>query len=232
MSWFTDARDFVESAAVVVGNYFLPGSSLLTSKLVSEGSQKQLSSDAGVLAQLVSGGYGIAEGNLNNYGELLGGGEASTTTGATPGTTDAFAGAKPPTDAFAGVNAETSQYSLTTAPNAPGGIGLQAPTSGTALQPSFQSAKPGVWERMGTMLEKHPVAAGMAIQGAGAIMAGMGASEQAKVAKEKQDYERQQYERGLRNINAPLHVGVNNSSLPFNIKPYKPVGLINRRRAV
>lgn len=230
MSKWTRFRDAVESVAVVVGNYYLPGSSMLTSKLVSKGSQEQLSSDLGILAQLTSGIYGVAQGNLSNYGKLLGGGEASTTSGATPGTTDAFA--KPPTDAFAGVNAETSPYSLTTAPNAPGGIGLQAPSSGTALQPSFQSAKPGVWERIGATLENHPIAVGMAIQGAGAVMGGMGAAEQAKVQKEKQDYERQQYERGLLNINAPLHLGKNNSNLPFNIKPYKPVsptaGIINR----
>jgi hypothetical protein len=225
MSLWTDIRDAVETVAVVVGNYYLPGSSLLTSRLTSKGSQEQLSSDVGMLAQLVAGGYGIAEGNLSNYGKLLGGGGAapSTAPGATPGTADAFAG----------VNAETSPYSLTTAPNAPGGIGLSTPSGSTALQPSFQSAKPGVWERIGATLESHPIAVGMAIQGAGAVMAGMGASEQAKVQKEKQDFERQQYERGLQNINAPLHVGANNSGLPFNIKPYKPVsptaGIINRR---
>ena len=45
MGWFTKLRDAVESAAVVAGNYYLPGSSMVTSKLVSEGSQKQLNSD-------------------------------------------------------------------------------------------------------------------------------------------------------------------------------------------
>lgn len=68
MSLWTDIRDTVESGAVLAGNYFLPGSSLVTSKLTSEGSQKQLNSTLGKMAQLGSGGYGAVEGNLANYG--------------------------------------------------------------------------------------------------------------------------------------------------------------------
>lgn len=67
MSFWTDIRDTAESAAVLAGNYYLPGSSLVTSKLVSEGSQKQLGSTVGQLAQLGFGGYGAMEGNLANY---------------------------------------------------------------------------------------------------------------------------------------------------------------------
>lgn len=69
MSWWTKLRDTVESAAVVAGNYFLPGSSLVTSKLVSEGSQKQLNSALGKVAQLASGGASFLEGGpgLSNY---------------------------------------------------------------------------------------------------------------------------------------------------------------------
>ena len=67
MSFWTDLRDTVESAAVVAGNYFLPGSSLLTSKLTSEGSQNQLNSTVGQIAQLGSGGAGAVAGNLSNY---------------------------------------------------------------------------------------------------------------------------------------------------------------------
>ena len=67
MSLWTDLRDTAESAAVVAGNYVLPGSSLITSKLVSDGSKEQLNSDLGILAQLGSGGAGAMEGNLANY---------------------------------------------------------------------------------------------------------------------------------------------------------------------
>jgi hypothetical protein len=67
MSLWTDIRDTAESAAVVGGNYVLPGSSLITSKLVSDGSQQQLNSDLGVLAQLGSAGAGAWNGNLANY---------------------------------------------------------------------------------------------------------------------------------------------------------------------
>jgi hypothetical protein len=215
MSLFTDIRDAVESVAVVVGNYYLPGSSILTSKLVSEGSQEQLGSDLGILAQLTSGIAGT--GILGNQGSpLLGGGGATTTTpGIAPTTNagqDAFVSAN--TTPFSSANPNMSAYT-------PGIINANA--SSSALQ---TTAKPGVWEKIGTFVEKHPVAIGMSLQGAGAIMSGMGAAEQAKVAREKQEYERQQYERGLRNINAPV-------ALPFNIKPYAPVtrtrGIINAR---
>jgi hypothetical protein len=68
MGWFNKLRDAVETAAVVGGNYFLPGSSIVTSQLVSKGSQKQLGSDFGRVANLAAGGYGGYEGNLANWG--------------------------------------------------------------------------------------------------------------------------------------------------------------------
>ena len=69
MSFWTKLRDTVESAAVVAGNYFLPGSSIITSKLVSQGSQDQLNSALGKIAQLGSGGAAFLEGGpgLSNY---------------------------------------------------------------------------------------------------------------------------------------------------------------------
>lgn len=73
-SW-VDIRDTAESAAVVAGNYFLPGSSMLTSQLTSEGSQEQLNSTLGKVATIGSGVAGGLAGNLDNYG--LGGGEES-----------------------------------------------------------------------------------------------------------------------------------------------------------
>lgn len=105
MGWFTDLRDTVESAGVLAGNYFLPGSSLLTSKLVSEGSQKQLNSTLGKLAQVGTGltGAGVgsdmtgipASGGYNSLSEMFntaGGGvpgAAPSSTGVDLGTSNA-----------------------------------------------------------------------------------------------------------------------------------------------
>lgn len=80
-------RDTMESIGVVAGNYFLPGSSLLTSRLASEGAQERLSTPVGMLAQLGSGGVGVAQGNLANYGKILGGGGGATASPAATGAT-------------------------------------------------------------------------------------------------------------------------------------------------
>jgi len=66
-------RDPLETAAVIGGNYVLPGSGLVTSQLVSDASKEQLNSTAGQLAMLGSGGAGAYNGNLANYGNLTGG---------------------------------------------------------------------------------------------------------------------------------------------------------------
>jgi hypothetical protein len=71
MSWWTSLRDTIETGAVLVGNYIAPGSSLITSNLTSEGSQDQLNSTVGKLAQLGTGGAGAFEGNLANYGKAF-----------------------------------------------------------------------------------------------------------------------------------------------------------------
>ena len=70
MSFWTDRRDTAESAAVVAGNYFLPGSGLVTSNLASSGSQDQLNSGLGRVAMLGSGVAGGVGGNLSNYGKF------------------------------------------------------------------------------------------------------------------------------------------------------------------
>lgn len=64
MGSFNKIRDAVESAASVAGNYLLPGSSLVTDNLVSKGSQQQLGSTLGQIAQIGSGlaGGGIGSG--------------------------------------------------------------------------------------------------------------------------------------------------------------------------
>lgn len=51
-------RDPLEEAAVLVGNYFVPGSSILTSKLASKDAQEDLSSPLGRIAQVGSSVYG------------------------------------------------------------------------------------------------------------------------------------------------------------------------------
>lgn len=63
-------RDNLEAAAVVAGNYYLPGSSLVTSHLVTEGAQRKLNSDLGRAANLASGAYGGYSGNMSNYSSL------------------------------------------------------------------------------------------------------------------------------------------------------------------
>ena len=67
-SWWTKIRDAVESVGSVVGNYFYPGSGLLTSQLVSKGAQEHLGSGVGQAAMLGSGIAGGVQGNMSNYG--------------------------------------------------------------------------------------------------------------------------------------------------------------------
>jgi hypothetical protein len=70
MSWFTSLRNDIESVASLVGNYYLPGSSLVTDQLVSKGSQAQLGTGLGQLAQIGTGVAGGYAGNTANYGNL------------------------------------------------------------------------------------------------------------------------------------------------------------------
>lgn len=62
-SILVNARDKTEAAAVIVGNYYLPGSSLLTSRLSSRYAQKDLGGDVGKIAQLASGAAGLGIGS-------------------------------------------------------------------------------------------------------------------------------------------------------------------------
>lgn len=61
---FVPIRDAVESAGSLAGNFLLPGSSLLTNSLVSKGSQKQLHSPLGQIANIGTGlaGAGVGSG--------------------------------------------------------------------------------------------------------------------------------------------------------------------------
>jgi len=77
MSFWTDIRDTVQSVASVAGNYFLPGSGIVTSNLVSKGAQEQLGSGLGQIAMIGSGLYGGlptdmgGAGNMANYGKIF-----------------------------------------------------------------------------------------------------------------------------------------------------------------
>lgn len=93
MSFWTSLRDAIESVAVVAGNYFLPGSSMITSQLVSNGAQNNLNSTLGQLAQIGSGVYGGAQGNLGNYGKLYDTGANALGFGAPPGLDESVLGA-------------------------------------------------------------------------------------------------------------------------------------------
>lgn len=58
-------RDQLEAAAVVAGNYVVPGSSLLSSQLVTKGAQEELNTDFGRLANIAAGAAGASAGNLS-----------------------------------------------------------------------------------------------------------------------------------------------------------------------
>lgn len=70
-----DIRDPLEAAAVVVGNYFFPGSSIITSKLVSDDAQEILASDGGQIVNLAAGSAGA----YNAYNAPTGGEVGSAT---------------------------------------------------------------------------------------------------------------------------------------------------------
>lgn len=109
MSLWTTIRDTGEAAASLAGNYLLPGSSAITSKLTSGGAQDMLNSNLGQLAQLGTGGAGAYSGNLANYGTAYD--KLAGLTGATgPGAqltgqqaVDAFNAGKISADEFASI---------------------------------------------------------------------------------------------------------------------------------
>lgn len=98
-SLFTQLRDGLEAAGSVVGNYFLPGSGLVTAPLTSKGSQDYLNSSLGRVAMIGSGVAGGVNGNLGNYGKIadsLSGATAATAApGISPSTLSQFYGSAP-----------------------------------------------------------------------------------------------------------------------------------------
>jgi hypothetical protein len=69
LTW-NGVRDAALTGAVIAGNYFLPGSSILTGQLVSKGAQANLNTTDGMIANIVAGGAGAAQGNMSNYGKI------------------------------------------------------------------------------------------------------------------------------------------------------------------
>jgi hypothetical protein len=61
-SIFVNARNATETAAVVVGDYYVPGSSILTTKIAAKGSQYQLGTPLGMIAQVGASGIGLGVG--------------------------------------------------------------------------------------------------------------------------------------------------------------------------
>jgi hypothetical protein len=156
MSLWTDLRDTAETAAVLAGNYYMPGSSMLTSRLTSEGSQKQLNSGVGQLAQLGTGGYGAYDEQMGNWGKLLpGGGWYGTPSTDVTGSnylTDAGQLAKPDMSGATELPPSPTAIDSTTAP---------APVAPDATKPSFMD-DPLQW------MKDHKQAVKMAGYGLGA----------------------------------------------------------------
>jgi hypothetical protein len=113
---WADIRDNLEAAAVVAGNFFLPGSSLLTSKLVTEGAQENLNTETGRLANLAAGAAGGAQGNMSNYGAAA---EAAGITGpaATGASTAGAASSGVSADVLAAANATSDPIAALNAIN-------------------------------------------------------------------------------------------------------------------
>jgi hypothetical protein len=121
---WNDLRDNLEAAAVIAGNYILPGSSLVSGQLVTKGAKENLATDAGQLANFAAGAAGGLEGNMANYGkvgEAVGLTGAPTEAGAVPSGAESVPSATPSVTAPSG-STSLLDYSM---PTANGGLGLQ-----------------------------------------------------------------------------------------------------------
>jgi hypothetical protein len=169
---FNEMRDSLERAAVLAGNYLLPGSSILTTQLASKGVQDFFNSPIGMIANVGSGGYGAAAGNLANYGKIanaagsalgIGGGTAGTAAGTTAGTAAATGGPMSVADSLlAGVPG---------AGGAAGAAGSAAGAAGGAGGVLSGMAKYAPYVNMATSLLGANMQAGAAKDAAAAQMA-------------------------------------------------------------
>lgn len=130
MSLWTKLRNTAQAAAVVAGNYYLPGSSLITSRLVADGAQEQLNTKFGRLANLAAGGYGGYSGNLANYGTV------GTAIGESTGLNSLFNGSASGAGAAGTTSAGTSAANLNTALSDPS---IMADTASVSTAPDLSS---------------------------------------------------------------------------------------------
>jgi hypothetical protein len=137
VSFFTSLRNTVESAGAIAGNYLVPGSSMVTSNLVSTGSQQQLGSTLGIVAQLGSGAAGLGIGS-----GITGIGPSTVGSMEMAGLSKAGAAIKSGAAALfgSGSNATTSGV---TAGTIASGIAAASGSSGTTLSPNGQLVNTG-----------------------------------------------------------------------------------------
>lgn len=195
MGWFTDVRDAVESVAVVAGNFYIPGSSLITSKLASKGAQEHLDSDIGMIAQIGSSIYGFNNSPLfNSPGASASGvtgspvGGASLNPNAIPGSVDPLAAYTPAANSAAATSGVTSSVA------------------------SAAPAKAGFADKALAFIDKHPM---VAVMGASTAMQGIAAVDAGKQAEKDRQIAQQRHDQQYANINAPTTLG-------FAPKPYRP----------
>lgn len=135
MSCFTKARDLVETGVSLLGNYELPGSSLISDRLVSKGAQNYLNTPYGQIAQLGTGfagggGFGsdlqsvggaLEQSTLSNLGSQISNGLSNFSDSS--GLSQLFGGTAAPSSDL------TSVYDAinTTAPNLDATAGATSP---------------------------------------------------------------------------------------------------------
>ena len=227
-SW-TDIRDTAETALVLVGNYVVPGSSILTKNIASKGSQDQLNSELGQLAQIGTSLYGMS--SPLSMGEKLGqasggliGSAPATGMAAMPGSTPVMAESAAGSTVGAGTGAANvtnplGQAAAETSVAAPQATGELA---GRVAEKAGGSAWETVYGKLGkaaTWVENHPTAA---IMGLNAITSGLSGIETAKQKEAQAAEEKRRYDIGVANANAPFNLDV-------RLKRKKP-GLIEGAR--
>lgn len=164
-SFFTNLRDALETGGALVGNYYLPGSSLLTSNLTSQGSQKQLHSPLGMAAQLGTGlvGAGVGAGTTG-----LPQSPVFTATAPAAGTAAPTAGGIP--SAIPGQPALNTGSSFMQPNPITGTMG--APTPSAVVEPGYKTMGRGALEA-GSWMADHPIASAMGIAGLGTLYSAM-----------------------------------------------------------
>lgn len=231
MGFWTEIRDAVQQVAVIGGNFVIPGSSILTSKISSKHSQENLNSDIGKVAQLgssVAGLYDVA--GTSVFGNVMGGAPATAPGGGIPiaqqGSTAAMAPESQVWVNGMGAPAMTAQQAGISAGGANVGV------SGTSLTGSgIASGAPATdgglltWKSL-TPAEKM-MASGFAVQAA-AIPVGMyEAKKQREYEEKKRKEEIDRENRRLANLNFNQQALYNTPQ-----QVLQPTGLISQPRLV